>query len=357
MKRKIAALTLAVAMAACLTTVGCGSSSSDDTSSSDAATDTTDDTAEEDTAEEDTTEEETTADDTATADADVSGLTLAYVPTTMNNPFWSAMMGGIEAEMESLGMDPSTQLVTVDANSDQATMNNYVNDLIAQDVDAIILAPMDCTAVTEALQACEDAGIPVINVDTAVDATDKVVSIIAPDNYKAGVACAEDMMSKLDQGAKVAVMNQPSGTACVQREQGFIDTVGDYFEIVSTTDTEGDTAQTMTAAEDVLTADDDLAAFFCINDIGALGCVQACSAAGKSDILIYGVDGNPDFMGYVKDGSATASAAQQPSVIGSMAVDTAIAALNGESVEHEQVVDVELITGDNIDNFDISDWQ
>lgn len=284
-------------------------------------------------------------------------VTLAYVPTTMNNPFWSAMMGGITEKMDELGMDSSSQLVTVDANSDQATMNNYVNDLIAQEVDAIILAPMDCTAVTEALQACEDAGIPVINVDTAVDATDKVVAIIASDNYKAGVLCAEDMMSKLEEGSKIAVMNQPSGTACVQREQGFLDTVGDYFEIVSTTDTEGDTAKTMTAAEDVLTADDDLAGFFCINDMGALGCVQACSAAGKDDILIYGVDGNPDFMGYVEDGSATASAAQQPSVIGANAVEAAIAALNGEEVEHDQVVDVELITGENIGDFDITDWQ
>ena len=289
--------------------------------------------------------------------AEGNDYTIAYVPTTMNNPFWTAMMGGIKEEMEAKGMDVDKQLVTVDANSDQATMNNYVNDLIAQQVDAIILAPMDCTAVTEALTACEEAGIPVINVDTAVDATDKVVSIIASDNYKAGVECAEDMMSKLDKGAKIAVMDQPSGTACVQREKGFLDTVGDYFEIVSTTDTEGDTAKTMTAAEDVLTADDDLAGFFCINDMGALGCVQAAQAAGKEDLLIYGVDGNPDFMGFVADGSATASAAQQPSVIGQKALDAAIDTLDGKEVEHDQVVDVVLINKDNIADFDVTDWQ
>ena len=289
--------------------------------------------------------------------AEGNDYTIAYVPTTMNNPFWTAMMGGIKEEMEAKGMDVDKQLVTVDANSDQATMNNYVNDLIAQQVDAIILAPMDCTAVTEALTACEEAGIPVINVDTAVDATDKVVSIIASDNYKAGVECAEDMMSKLDKGAKIAVMDQPSGTACVQREKGFLDTAGDYFEIVSTTDTEGDTAKTMTAAEDVLTADDDLAGFFCINDMGALGCVQAAQAAGKEDLLIYGVDGNPDFMGYVADGSATASAAQQPSVIGQKALDAAIDTLDGKEVEHDQVVDVVLINKDNISDFDVTDWQ
>ena len=289
--------------------------------------------------------------------AEGNDYTIAYVPTTMNNPFWTAMMGGIKDEMKAKGMDVDKQLVTVDANSDQATMNNYVNDLIAQKVDAIILAPMDCTAVTEALTACEDAGIPVINVDTAVDATDKVVSIIASDNYKAGVECAQDMMDKLDKGSKIAVMDQPSGTACVQREKGFLDTVGDYFDIVSTTDTEGDTAKTMTAAEDVLTADDDLAGFFCINDMGALGCVQATQAAGKDDILIYGVDGNPDFMGYVADGSATASAAQQPSVIGQKALDAAIDTLDGKEVEHDQTVDVVLINKDNIGDFDITDCQ
>jgi ribose transport system substrate-binding protein len=290
-------------------------------------------------------------------DVDLSSLTFAYVPTTMNNPFWTAMMGGIKDEMKKLGMDPEKQLVTVDANSDQAKMNNYVSDLINQKVDAIILAPMDTSGVTEALQACSDAGIPVINVDTPVERTDLVASVIASDNYTAGVLCAKDMMSKLDKGAKVAVMNQASATACEQREAGFKDTAGDYFDIVSTTDTRGDTAKTLTAADDAITADSDLAAFFCINDMGALGCVQAATAANRDDILIYGVDGNPDFMGYVKDGSATASAAQQPSVIGSDAVDAAINSVAGTDVPSQIVVPVTLITQDNIDQFDISDWQ
>lgn len=342
--KKLLALVVALAMA--LTLVACGNSASNNGSasgepSSDAASSTSSE----------------AASSGESGEVDLSEITIAYVPTTLNNPFWTAMMGGIKDQMTALGMDPETQLITVDADSDQVTMNNYVNDLINQEVDAIILAPMDCTAVTEALEACEAAGIPVINVDTAVDRTDLVVSVIASDNYAAGVACAEDMMSKLDEGSKIAVMNQPSGTACVQREQGFLDTVGDYFEIVSTTDTSGDTATTLTAAEDAITADSDLAAFFCINDMGALGCVQACAAANRSDILIYGVDGNPDFMTSVESGAATASAAQQPSVIGSTAIDVAVATLQGEEVEPEIVIDVTLITTDNCSEFDISDWQ
>ena len=292
-----------------------------------------------------------------TSGGDTSALTIAYVPTTMNNPFWTAMMGGIREEMTAQGLDPDSQLVTVDAESDQATMNNYIYDLINQNVDVVIMAPMDCTACTEALQACADANIPVINVDTAVDRTDLVASDIASDNYAAGVACAEDMMSKLAEGSKIYVMNQPSGSACVQREQGFLDTVGGYFNIIGTSDTVGDTATTLPVAEDAITSDAELAGFFCINDMAALGCVQACAAANRDDILIYGVDGNPDFMGYVGDGSATASAAQQPSVIGATAVKTALDYLAGTDVESEVVIPVELITTDNISQFDVSDWQ
>ncbi len=196
MKKKLLGLTMAVMMAASL--VACGSSESSEPASGDAG-------AQEEAApaeEAETPAAEADAGEAAAGEVNVADLTIAYVPTTMNNPFWSAMMGGITAEMEAKGMDPSTQLVTVDADSDQATMNNYVYDLINQDVDAIILAPMDCTAVTEALQACADAGIPVINVDTAVDRTDLVVSVIASDNHGAGVQCAEDMMAKLEKVLK-----------------------------------------------------------------------------------------------------------------------------------------------------------
>ncbi|WWR15307.1 substrate-binding domain-containing protein [Lachnospiraceae bacterium JLR.KK008] len=350
MRKKLLALTMAIAMTACM--VGCGSTADTSAPAEAPAAET-----EAPAAEEEAPAAEAPAEGGEAGAVDVSELTIAYVPTTMNNPFWTAMMGGITAEMEAKGMDPSTQLVTVDADSDQATMNNYIYDLINQEVDVVIMAPMDCTACTEALQACVDAGIPVINVDTAVDRTDLVVSVIASDNYGAGVQCAEDMMAKLDEGSKIYIMNQPSGSACVQREQGFRDTVGEYFEIVGTSDTSGDTATTLPVADDAITGDSDLAGFFCINDMAALGCVQACAAAGRDDIVIYGVDGNPDFMGYVADGSATGSSAQQPSVIGSNAVDTALAYLAGESVESEIVVDVAFITKENINQFDVTDWQ
>ncbi len=176
--KKLLALVVALAMA--LTLVACGNSASNNGSasgepSSDAASSTSSE----------------AASSGESGEVDLSEITIAYVPTTLNNPFWTAMMGGIKDQMTALGMDPETQLITVDADSDQVTMNNYVNDLINQEVDAIILAPMDCTAVTEALEACQAAGIPVINVDTAVDRTDLVVSVIGSTAIDVAVAALQ----------------------------------------------------------------------------------------------------------------------------------------------------------------------
>ena len=126
-KKGVLSIMMAVAMAANL--AGCGSSGTDAGSGEPTKT-----------AEVSSEKEETSsgADKAASAEAKsdkvVSDITIAYVPTTMNNPFWTAMMGGIKDAMTDKGMDPGRQLVTVDAESDQATMNNYIYDLINQEL-------------------------------------------------------------------------------------------------------------------------------------------------------------------------------------------------------------------------------
>ena len=357
MKKKLVALLMTATMAAALTACGSGSSTQQ------AAATGSEETAEEPAAEEESAEpeagEEEPAEEAAASgtDIDTSELVFAFAPPTMNNPFYLAVEQGIKDMMTENGMDPEKQLITVDAESDQNTMNNFIYDLINQEISALIMAPTDCTACTEALQACADANIPVINVDTKVDRDDLVISVINSDNYQAGVLDAQDMMGRLDEGSKICIMNKPAGTACVERENGFLETVGDYFEVIGTYDTKADTATTLSVAEDVITSDADIAGFFAINDMAALGCVQACAASNRDDILIYGVDGNPNFMGYVEDSSATASAAQQPSVVGKNAVTVALDYLSGKEVEKEIVIPVELITFENVGNYDISDWQ
>lgn len=75
-------------------------------------------------------------------------IKLGYVPSTMNNPFWQAILDGVNEQIEG----KSVSVQSVDPQADQAKMNDMVGDLIASGVDAIILGPYDTTGVQPALQ-------------------------------------------------------------------------------------------------------------------------------------------------------------------------------------------------------------
>ena len=297
--------------------------------------------------------------DDASDDAAGNDYTIAYVPTTMNNPFWTAMLGGIKEEMEAKGMDVDSQLVTVDANSDQATMNNYVNDLIAQEVDAIILAPMDCTAVTEALQACEDAGIPVINVDTAVDASDKVVSIIASDNYKAGVLCAKEMMKQKDH-ANIVLLTHNAARSAVDRINGFTDTIkkNKNYKILASADTQGQIERALPKVDKIIEKYKNIDVIMGLNDPAAMGALAALDSKGaREGVLVYGIDGSPEGKKLIKEGMMTGTAAQSPKQMADTAINAAYKILQGKKVEKKKVISVQMITKKNVEQTDISRWQ
>ena len=139
---------------------------------------------------------------------------IAYVPTTMNNAFWLALEGPIKEEVEKRG----DEYISIDAQSDQARMNDMIGDLIAQKIDILLVAPQDSAGIESALVACKDAGIKVVNFDTPVVNTDLVETIVASDNYNAGVVVAEDMMKRLEKGQKLPLcILQPAAHVSIVR--------------------------------------------------------------------------------------------------------------------------------------------
>lgn len=285
------------------------------------------------------------------ADADIQ---IGYVPSTMNNPFWQAILDGINEQIDG----ESVSVRTVDPQADQSKMNDMVGDLIASGVDAIILGPYDTTGVQPALQAAADANIPVINIDTPVDDIDLVETVVASDNKKAGALVAEDMMERLDKGSDIAVINCPAGQACIQRLDGFKAKAGDYFNIVQELDGKGELATSLTLTEDILQSNPDVKAIFGVNDPMALGAVQALAAHPEmGEVLVYGVDGSPDGKTAVSDGTMTGTGAQSPHKIGREAARAALDVLAGKTVDKQIVVDTFLVTKDNVEDYGTEGWQ
>lgn len=225
--------------------------------------------------------------------------------------FFQVLAAGITEAAEAAG----NTTVVVDAEQDAAKQIQIIEDFIAQGVSAVFLNPVDKDAIQPALEALEEAKIPVFNFDAGVEDTSKIAAFIATNNYQAGQLCAESMLKDFPDGAKIAVLNYPSNGACNDREAGFLATVeGKGIEVLVTMDAQANIEGGQKVVSDLVQSYD-LDAIFCINDQCGLGAYAAVAVAGK-DIKIYGVDGTQEAMDLIPGGMYRMTAAQSPKKIG-----------------------------------------
>ena len=340
MKRKVMAMVMAAAMA--MSMAACGG----------------------DDKKEDTGKTENTAEpekEEGKEEASGEEYVIGYAPATLNNAFWLAVKDGVEQAIEESGAN--VKLVDIDANGDQSVMNDGISNLISSGIDALLCAPADSTAVASALTELKDAGVPVINFDTPVEDPNMVETIIASDNTNAGYVVGKDVGEKIEDGAKILVLHSPRASACVQRYDGFIkalDESGKKYEIVNVLDGEGDQETSLGLVSDALVADPDLSVIFAVNDpsaMGAVNAIQQANVALENEIMVYGVDGNPDAKKMIKAGTMEGTGSQSPETLGYESMMSALDVLAGKEIEKEIVVDTFLITADNVEEYGTDGWQ
>lgn len=299
--------------------------------------------------------EQTSENAGASNDAQSGGEKLYGVTYWIESDFFKTIADSITEQAEADG----SKTVVVDAAQDSAKQIQIIEDFIAQGVDAVFLNPVDRDAVKPALMKLEEAGIPVINFDSAVSDLDMVDAYVATDNIQAGVLCGEAMIKDLPEGGKIAVLNYPANSACVDRENGFLKTIeGKGFEVVATFDAEGTVEKGQSIMSDILQAHPDIVAVFGINDQCGMGAYAAITTSG-GNVNIYGVDGNPEAKKVIsQDSIYKMTAAQSPIKIGAESYNVAKEILEGSEPSEFQI-DVPAFTIDisNIKDYVDQEWQ
>ncbi|CUX36525.1 sugar ABC transporter substrate-binding protein [Clostridium sp. C105KSO13] len=270
----------------------------------------------------------------------------AFLPNTQNNTFQSSM----NDKFKELCDDADYKYTCLDPDYDLNTQLSQLSDAANQGFDAVFVIPVDSAGIRQGLQELNDAGIPVINVDTAVidDDKDLVKSVIATNAYQAGQLVGEQMVKDYPDGAKIAILDFPSNESCVDRVNGFLDGLGDSkdkFNIVAQQDGKAALDESMPIAEDIIQANSDLDAFFCINDPSSLGAAAALKAAGLTGkVDVYSIDASPDGKAALVDGMLTCVAAQVPVQIAETAFDKAKELMQGKEIDKEIWLDSHLVS-------------
>jgi ribose transport system substrate-binding protein len=272
------------------------------------------------------------------AEAKDGAFTVGLSISTLNNPFFVTLKEGAEAKAKELGVE----LIVVDAQDDNAKQVSDVEDLIQRNVDLILINPTDSAAVITAVEAANKAGIPVITVDRGADGGE-IAAHIASDNVAGGEMAGELLLSLVGEGVKVAELEGISGSSAArERGEGFHNVAEGKVEVVSQT-ANFNRAEGLTVMENILQGNPDIVGVFAHNDEMALGALEAIQAAGRDDIFVIGFDATDDAVTAVKDGRLHGTVAQQPALIGSKALESAFAILNGDTVESYIPVELELV--------------
>ena len=288
--------------------------------------------------------------------ASAEGLKIGYTCMDGTNPFFVT----IEAKVRELVEANGDELIAVDPANDVTLQITQIEDLIVQDIDAMLLNPAEAEGILPALDMLKQDEVPIIGFDTEVADMSYLVSYAGSDNYNAGYVCGEDLAAKCPDGGKIIVLDSPTMNSVVDRTNGFLDAIeGKGFEIVAQQDAKGNLEVSMGITEDLLQAHGDVVAIFGGNDPTALGALAAANAAGITDCMIYGVDGSPDIKAELASGESLieGTGAQSPVTIAETAVDIMYKYLAGEEVEERYPVETFLITADNVEEFGTDGWQ
>lgn len=285
--------------------------------------------------------------------------TIALVYGIKGDAFYVTMEKGARQKAEELGVE---FIADGPSQWNPALQTPIVDAMIARKVDGLIAVPNDPQAMIAVLQRASDAGMPVVTTDQYVGDGDYAkgavtfpVSYIASDNFAGGKLACESLIKDMGGKGKLLVLvstpNVPSDTA---RRDGCLEAVkatnGGVTASVDYTQSNATIATTQTQA--ALQKDPDIGAIFGGNLFSAQGASAAVKTANLAGtVKIASFDAPEQAIDDLRAKTIDMVIAQQPALIGALAVQAVVDALDGKAdkVERKVATPFVVITRDNVD--------
>lgn len=279
---------------------------------------------------------------------------IVFIPKGVAD-FWSIVSGGFEQGAADAGMKAR---VVYPAKEEAGVQVDTMYDVINSKPDVIVLSPVNGEPLVAPCQAAQEAGIPVILVDTLI-ATEDYVNVFMTDNVAAGALAAKEMAKLMGNEGKVHLFaGSPASTSNVDRLKGFTDYMEanhPEVEIIGTLYSESDINLCTTQVIDVMAANPDLKAIFAVDEVRTSGVGTALTQQNKAGkIIVGGFDANKDTVALMEQGVVNFLTVQQPFQMGYQAFSTAVETLKGNTPKHS-IVDtgVTVVTRDKMNEEDM----
>lgn len=296
-------------------------------------------------------------DGTAAPLPDCSGATIGATLLSLRYPFLVTLTDSMAAEAQRLGVE----LESLDPLGDNEAELEQIEDLIAQQVDAIIMIPVDAADSQMAANEVNAAGIPLIEVSTKLnngffDDGGAIATYVGSD-VRAGEVQGQHIINRGNPIKVIYLVDEVGGASADLRTEGFTKVMGEHLGLIIAfeVDGHGSHAEGKTIMEDLLEVYG-FGAFQGVvsqNDEMVLGALSAIEAAGRRDEfeILMGVGAGPDALHSIKDGGLTATVFQDAAGQGIGAIQAACRIVAGEDVPPITSIPFQLVTADNLDEY------
>lgn len=281
---------------------------------------------------------------------------IALVMKSLANEFFATMAEGAESHAAEHADEYQLIVNGIPNETDLSGQVALIEQMMAREVNAIVVAPADSQALIPVLLRAQQAGIAVINIDNRLDADllaeqQAVIPFIGPDNRAGARQVGEFLAKSLSTGAEVGILEGiETSFNGQQRKLGFEEAMqAAGVSIVASQSAQWEMSLANQTTTAMLNAHPEIQAVLACNDSMALGALAAAKAAGRVDLKIVGFDNIEAVQDAVRDGRILATADQHGDQLAVYGIQFALEAIRSGSVgliDRETAVD--LVTAETL---------
>jgi ribose transport system substrate-binding protein len=256
---------------------------------------------------------------------------IAYMPPATEFNYYMAIGEGIKAKAAELGVE--TFMLAPESGADIAGQMKMIQDVMVQGVDAIILSTHDEKAAAPLVQQAVDAGIAVVLVNSDIKSFPTGVNGVVGYGQRNGTyALGKYIAEKVGGKANVGVLEGQPGWHSTERIGGFLDAFKEYpdMKIITSAPTAWNVETGNKVMMDMMQAHPEIDLVVAANDYIAIGAAQALKSLGRTDVLLYGNDGDTTGLEQIYAGDWEGTVNTTPFVMGKIVLEVTMDVLNGK---------------------------
>lgn len=287
--------------------------------------------------------------------ASESGLKIGMTVQSLENPIFSESCESLKKLVESEGGEMSYVAADMKPNKQIEQIENFVTS----GVDAIVIHPVDASAVEVPLKAAREAGVLVFSWDDNLENADIAWLI---DNYQLGKVIgfqAGEWINEHHAGeAEVAVLDYPTIPILLERGNGIVDAIKEIAPKAKIVAQQPaiNAQEGITVMETIFQANPDVQVVACIGGGGATGANEAIKSSGKlTDVVgVFAADATGPELAAMKNEEANRMSVMitgDHQAIAEEIYALIMGKIDNADMEKEQYRELIPITAENMDQY------